>query len=191
MLNGSVHMPLTYHILEKQRLMYQTKVHLEIGELHYTFKNMEKEQWHRMIEVPVMSTCGMMIHKKYFEMALAWPSQLGIYGGGENYINYVMAIMGLKKYVYDADPLCHLGDRRSYHWNADDYNCNRIIANYCVGGEELALKYTNQMRGSKRRAHHLLQEVIVANKRRREEIKRRQKLSIEQWLEDWRSHESR
>ena len=91
--NGSLHMPLTYHILEPRQLMYKTVVDLPKGDYHYKFHTFNPANYlgYDVMEVPSMSTCGMMIHRKYMRKLGKWPKELGIYGGGENFINFTMA----------------------------------------------------------------------------------------------------
>ena len=189
---GSMHMPLTYHILEPKQLMYKAAVEVPKSDYHYTFHTFSQRKYRGMevVEVPAMSTCGMMIHKDYMEKLGHWPKELGIYGGGENFINFTMAILGLKKWVWVGDSLCHHGDKRGYAWNHYDQQRNRGIATYMFGGERVL---TNWMNNKARLTHasgrKARRSILATCKEHRAKIKASQVYEIEEWVNLWKDHE--
>ena len=110
--------------------MYNRVVDIKKRIWHYTLCGYSYDE---LIEVMAVSTCGMMISKEIFNQLGGWPKELGIYGGGENFMNYVMATQGFKKYIYPAKKaLYHHGEKRGYSWNYDDHLRNRAIATYFI-----------------------------------------------------------
>lgn len=192
-LNGSLHMPLTYHILEPRQLIYKAAVEVKKADYHYTFHTFNRSKYlerEKVIEVPAMSTCGMMIHKEYMRQLGGWPIELGIYGGGENFINFTMAVLGIKKWVWVGDSLCHHGDKRGYAWNLHDQQRNRAIATYMFGGERLLTQWINNKgkfsHNERRRAK---QSILDKCHTQRAVIKATQVCEIEDWVNQWKSHE--
>ena len=192
-LNGSLHMPLTYHILEPKQLMYKAVVEVPKGDYHYVFHTFSRSKYlerERAIEVPAMSTCGMMIHKKYIELLGSWPEALGIYGGGENFMNFTMAVLGLKKWVWVGDSLCHHGDKRGYSWNHRDQQKNRAIASYMFGGNALLKLWINsKARLTPRESRTVRSEILNECEDHRKHIVSNQVCEIEEWVDSWKQHE--
>lgn len=189
---GSLHIPLTYHILEPRQLMYKAVVDVSKADYHYTFHSFNPNRYtgFDVVEIPAMSTCGMMIHRDYLAQLGHWPIELGIYGGGENFINYTMAVLGLKKWLWIGDSLCHHGDKRGYSWNLYDQQRNRSIATYIFGGRRLLTTFINRVAkfgpGERRRAERSILDTTWAH---RAKIKESQVYEIEEWLETWKDHE--
>ena len=187
-LDGSIHLPLTYHILEKKKLIYSLKANRDLGTVHYTFSGCNGP-WNNGVdpfEVPCMSTCGMMLTRDLYDQLGGWPEQLGIYGGGENFINFTLAVLGKKKYIMPGRALYHHGDKRGYHWNHTDYTRNRIIANFMFGDSEWAMRLTNNAKGRSRILRNILLKVMDECQPQREHISKQQKMSIEKWLTLWK-----
>jgi len=147
-LNGTLHLPLTYHILETQKLIYTPVISPQDGIYHYKFINfpeIDKE----IFEVKVMSSCGMFMTKDLYDFIGGWPKELGIYGGGENFVNYVLDLFKKKKWIYSNSVLYHHGDERGYRFNARDYYRNRLIAVFLVFGKSAAVKYSKSQKDIK------------------------------------------
>ena len=183
-LNGSIHLPLTYKILEWHRLIYKLGGEPEKGDLHYSFTGYRDEL--EPYEVPCMSTCGMMISRELYDYFGGWPVELGIYGGGENFINYTLAVLGKKKWIMPGGSLFHHGEKRGYHWNGDDMIRNRFIANYMFGGDKWLSLMRDNRKGKKEVLQSIYENVKATCKEHRELIKSRQAISIEDWLNKWR-----
>jgi hypothetical protein len=190
-LDGTLHLPLTYHILEEKRLIYSLRWLPEKAEVHYFFSEAKKDvdAWYNnpSYEVPCMSTCGMMMTRKlYYEMG-GWSEELGIYGGGENLMNFVLSVLGKKKWIFYDGLMYHHGEKRGYDFNLWDYERNRIIATYLFGGEELAARFVEGREGlpSKRQIYNTFRDVLDKCAKHRAWIKERQVTTIEKWVEDW------
>lgn len=192
---ATFHLPLTYQILEKRKLIYSLKCDLNIGQLGYRFSSYRvptdkpKTSVHKKynaFEVPCMSTCGMMISRDLYEYVGGWPSELGIYGGGESFMNFVLAILGKKKYVVEGSPLYHHGDRRGYHWNYTDKLRNEAIAAYMVGGRKLLETYLNNAKGKEGIKYWLCKDIQNKCFKQRSMIYSKLEISIEDWLNQWK-----
>lgn len=166
-LNGTLHIPIAY-MCERQggELIYKFKGGMtekdvqdynkrkntvlpwesinakDAAEYHYSFtKYKQAEQPYR---VPCMSTCFMFMHRELYNLLGGWPKELGVYGGGEHFINFTLAILGKNIWIYPAEPCYHYANKyisRGYNWYYDDMARNRIIATYMFGGPEVAEKY--------------------------------------------------
>ena len=183
-LNGTLHLPVTYQILENKKLIYKLVANKEKGDLRYSFTNYKEKVY--PYEVPCMSTCGMFLHKTYYDKIGGWPELLGIYGGGENFINFVMSILGMKKFIMNGEPLYHHGDNRGYSWNYNDMSQNRAIANYMFGGIEWLDLYINNRKGDIKILKDIKMRVISQCFNQRTKIKSMQQISIEEWIEKWK-----
>jgi len=189
-LDGSIHLPLTYHILETKELIYKAVIDRSTGNYGYSFNSYNPNLWPEVQEVPVMSTCGMMIHKNYLDQLGGWPVELGIYHGGEHFINYCQAIIGLKKYIWKARPLFHHGDKRGYSWNHYDQRRNRCIANYMFGGEELLTKWIEtSAKLSANEGARVKNNIMATCRKHRDHILSQQVFEIDEWIERWQGHE--
>ena len=84
--------------------------------------------------------------------------------------------------IFPGKQLCHHGDKRGYSWNGDDYVRNRTIANYLFGGVDLARKFVDNRKGSKRVLYNILDNVLDTCKDHRAFIERNQVMTIEEWI---------
>lgn len=176
-LNGSLHLLWSYlndgSYLDggdDHRLQYRLVADLPKGIIHYTSKSYEGTGGNdvKPYEVPCMSTCGMMIYRGYMEQIGGWPNELGIYGGGENVVNFVGAILGLRKWIWPRGTFFHHAAPRGYNWNWYDWHRNRMIATYLAGGRRLAKAWANTIaqqvltngRGDPRIAEKLFRSVV-------------------------------
>ena len=182
-LEGTLHLPLTYHIMEYHKLIYKLRVNLEAGDVYYSFTPFRPSDI--PYEVPCMSTCGLLMSRELYDYIGGWPTELGIYGGGESFINYTLAVLGKKKHIFPDNPLCHHGDNREYHWTGDDFARNICIATYMFGGKELALKLMRNRKGDQNFLMSIYQDVIEKCLPHRELIKSKQMTTIEEWLKGW------
>jgi glycosyltransferase involved in cell wall biosynthesis len=179
-LNGTLHLPLTYHIMEYHKLIYKLAINYEAGDIHYTFSSFRPSE--TPYEVPAMSTCGMMMSREIYNKIGGWPAELGIYGGGENFINFTLAVLGMKKWIWPAGTCFHHGSKRGYSWNGDDFTRNRCIANYMFGGEEVAKNFITHRRGNRNVLDSIYADVMNKCKGHREIIKRQQIMTIKEWI---------
>lgn len=187
-LNGTIHLPLTYKLLESHRLIYKlVDKSKETGEVNYSFTGYRqgKEPYY---QVPCMSTCGMMMSRELYDELGGWPVELGIYGGGENFSNFALAILGKTINIFNGQngegrPLFHHGEKRGYSWNYNDYTRNRVIATYMFGGAKLAAHYINHRKGRPDILADIFHNVLATCKEHREHIKARQVMTIQEWLD--------
>lgn len=185
-LNGTLHLPLTYHILEKTRLIYRLNAKPVLGYIHYTFTDECSPE--EVYEVPCMSCCGVMMTRNLYDELEGWPSMLGAYGGGENFLNFTLAVLGKKKHIYNNGTLYHHGDKRGYHWDALDYMRNLVCATYIFGGEKLAKRLIDCQ--PQRYQPHVLYSAYISavgnEHNRRQRVKEKQVISILDWVEQWK-----
>jgi len=180
---GSLHMQISY-MLDTKRLIYSARPE----QMHYTFAGVpagKTKPW----DVPVMSTCGMMIERKTLDHIGPWNPELGIYGGGENYMMYKIATCGFPIQIHHNAVLYHYADKRGYSWNYDDYVRNQFIAAYCVGDDEWLEKLVNvrkeKRNSNKVRLNEIANDVRKKCKDDREYIKSRQKLSLDEHFNNY------
>jgi glycosyltransferase involved in cell wall biosynthesis len=184
-INGSLHLPLTYKILEWHRLIYKLVVERDANNspagMHYSFTSFRPSEM--MYRVPCMSTCGMMISRKIYDKLGGWPKELGIYGGGENFMNYTLSVLGYDKWIYPEGYLCHHGEKRGYHWNYDDHIRNRILATFLFGGEEVGNRFISIAKGRPEVLKRMLDEVKAKCRKHRDHIKSGQVMTIDDWVQ--------
>lgn len=182
-IKGTLHLPLTYKIMEWRRLIYKLVNNIENGEVHYSFTPFRSAQ--EPYAVPCMSTCGMMMARYLYDDLAGWPRELGIYGGGENFINFTLAVLGYNIFIWPDGVLHHHGEKRGYSWNYDDYTRNRTIATYIFGGADLAASFIEYRKGNKKALQEILNNVFQTCSDHRAWIKSRQIMTIEEWLLKW------
>jgi glycosyltransferase involved in cell wall biosynthesis len=189
---GSLHAPLSYKILESSRLIYKLNDDSDKGWVWYSFTGCQHNEG-MPYEVPCMSTCGMMLSRRIYDDLGGWPEIMGIYGGGENFMNYTLAILGYKKWIFPGSvkndyypALHHHGEKRGYSQNYDDTLRNRMAAMYCVGGKDFATLFSNQHKGKPEVKATLLNQVLDQVKDQRAMIKSKQKMTIQEWLKKWK-----
>jgi hypothetical protein len=133
-----------------------------------------------------MSTCGMMISREIYNKLGGWPVELGIYGGGENFLNFTMAVLGLSINIFPSKPLYHYAAPRGYYWNYDDYHRNRCIATYMFGGENWAYRYIKHINGRDTVKEAILSSIITSESsvKQHQHILSQQIITITDWLKE-------
>jgi hypothetical protein len=185
---GSFHSPLTYHIMEDHRLIYRLVWNEAEQFLSYSFSGYPAA-WDQTPdqprEVPCMSLCGMLTSRELIERVGGFPRELGIYGGGENWWNFCLSVIGGKKWVVPGNPLHHYGNTRGYHWLDGDLKRNRALAAWCYGGEEYLSRYCRGHRSYTRQPaffERLIPEVMESCAQNREIIAAQQVKEIGAWI---------
>lgn len=179
----TMHLPLTYHILEDRRLVYNLSADLDNGFVGYTFAGARRQE--TVYEIPCMSSCGSMISREtHGRMFGAW-SDLYSYGGGENIMNYVTSIQGIPHFIYNKGTLFHHGCDRGYHWTWLGFHYNRAAAMYLIGGRDFLEKYIHSLKGNMRVLNTVMEDVLKNNSERRASIKELQTISIEDYVRRW------
>lgn len=182
-LNGTIHLPLTYKILESHKLIYKLVTDLDKGVIDYRFTGFRESD--ESYEMPCMSTCGMMMTREIYNELGGWPLEMGIYGGGENFINFTLATLGRSKHIWPKGCLYHHGAKRGYNWNYNDYHRNRTIAAYMYGGPDLAERYIMNCKGDRAVLNSILESVLNTCVEHRNHIVGKQIISINDWLKKW------
>ena len=185
--SGSLHLPLLYMMDRySRRLVYKPVCKPENGWYSYSFTRYRPEP--APYTVAAMSTCGMMISRSLFEQLGGWPKELGIYGGGENFINYSLSVMGKNKVIFSPSmPLIHYADRRGYSFNASDLIRNRLIATYMFGGEKLLRHFSKFSKGRPAVKEKMVEDILEKESEHRKLIKSQQVIGIEDWFYNFKS----
>lgn len=188
-LSGSLHLPI-YYLLENpgKNLIYKLVVDLDRAIVHYSFTPYAKYDQSKPIEVPCMSTCGMMMTRELYDWVGGWPTELGIYGGGENFMNFTLSILGKKKWIWNEGSLWHYAAKRGYNWRFDDFHRNRAIASFIIGGADFCRLYMQNVRGNQVILQYLANDVIEKCHNHEQLIRSRQVISIRDWVAKWTQH---
>jgi glycosyltransferase involved in cell wall biosynthesis len=184
-LDGVLHLPVTYHIMEYHKLMYKLVTNLPEGQVHYSFTPYRDSGNGKPFRVPCMTTDGMMITRELYDYMGGIPSEMGIWGGGENFINFTLAVLGKNVWIMPGNSLNHHGDKRGYAYNYDDLYRNRAIASFIYGGEDLVRVFTNHYKGSQEHLHRLMRDIIKKCADHRELVVSRQVKTIQEWIKGW------
>jgi glycosyltransferase involved in cell wall biosynthesis len=181
---GTLHLPILYMLDKPERsLIYKPVINLETAEYHYSFTRRRECSW-CIYEVPCMSTCGMMMSRNLYDSVGGWPVELGIYGGGENFLNYTLAVTGKHKYIYDDNNkyISHFAEKRGYNFNATDYLRNRLIATYIFGGEEKLILCAKHSKGRTETINNIVVDILDKCRSHRELINSIQVIDIDSWV---------
>ena len=193
-----LHMPITYMLEDgkKDALIYELITDWDRGIVDYRFTKFNSDA--EYVEVPCMSTCGMMVSKQTMRNKFNnWPSLLGSYSGGEQYINFVGAVLGIRKFVLNAGSLFHYAAPRSYELVYEDVYRNRAISARLYGGKELFNTYLDNLTRVKRgkispRIINKIRMELLENaemQERRNYIKENSVIKIKDWTKEWNHNE--
>jgi len=184
MLDGTLHMPLAYFLeRDGKQLIYKLVSQPDKALYHYSFTNYRKAE--EPYIVPCMSTCGMMMSRYLYDLLGGWPKELGIYGGGENFINFTLAVLGKTVSIYPTRALHHLAEKRGYNYEFVDYKRNQIIATYMFGGKDRAKKFSRHCKLDQKTAAKIVDDIVAKCADHRGHIKDQQIISIEDWYDKW------
>ena len=184
-LNGTLHMPIRY-MLDRpgKNLVYKTHYERAKGIVHYSFRtHTEREKIHR---VPSMSTCGMMMSREIMVDKLGmWPWEFGIYGGGENFINFTLGVLGYHVNIWPHNPIYHFAWKRGYSWNYDDWVRNRMLAIYMAGGIEWLDTFKDALAAAGKGRPPVLQDirdsVVDTSSEQQDRIRSIAKYDLHEW----------
>lgn len=183
-LNGTLHMSLAYFLeSDGKALIYKLDVDPDKAYYHYKFTRYGQPG--KLIQVPCMSTCGMMMTRDLYDQLGGWPTELGIYGGGENFINFTLAVMGKNINVFPVMPLHHYAEKRGYNWEYVDHKRNQLIATYMFGGADRARRFSKHCKLDAKTAERTVEGVIEKCADHRAFIEKSQVMTIEDWYEKW------
>lgn len=130
-LDGTLSCPLTYDILGNKKLVYKLVYDKMLGKCDYTFMPMPDTK-EVTLQVPTMSSCGLIVSRKIFNLLIDFPQQY-MYSGGEHYLFQSLAVLGKKMWIFNGNPLHHHGEKRGYTTNFIKWHINRAISCYCMG----------------------------------------------------------
>jgi len=185
-LNGTLHLPICYFLDKPERaLIYKPVINPAESLWHYSFTPYSKHPQGKVIEVACMSTCGMMMDRGIYNQLGGWPKEFGIYGGGENFINYTLSILGKTKSIFPAKPLYHYAAPRDYNWYYDDHKRNQCLAVYMHSGADAAHNFMTHTKGDQEYLHKLADDVIVKEFNHFLSIQRQKVQTIEEWWAKW------
>lgn len=192
MIDGTMHLPIVY-FLERPgpALIYKLVAKPEISYYNYSFTryraltDKEKKEGKVTYQVPCMSTCGMMISRYLYDLLGGWPKELGIYGGGENFINFTLAVLGKTINIYPTRPLHHYAEKRGYNFEFVDHKRNQIIATYLFGGSDRAKMFSKHCKLDAKTAAKTVAGVIEKCADHRAHIIKNQVTTIEGWYDLW------
>lgn len=185
-LNGSLHIPITYKILESHLLQYKMINELEKGWLGYSFTGYRHGNG-KPYKVSCHTTCGCMVSRKVYERFGGWPDVMQAWGGGENLFNFSLSVLGMNKWLMPGRPLYHDGAPRGYSYNNDGLFVNRLVAMYMIGGRSLADLYRINQQGNPETLARL-SDAALANSdvvKQREHIEANQITDIGAWARSW------
>jgi len=182
-LNGTLHLPLSY-MLEKPglELIYKLVTDMDKAVVHYSFTRYR--QSNVVYQVPCMSTCGMMMTRELYDLLGGWPEELGIYGGGEHFINFTLAVLGKTINIWPDYPLFHYAAKRGYSWNYDDYHRNRCIATFMYGGFEMGRKYIMNIKGRPQVLERMYYDIATKKsiQEQEEALRKKEVIPISEWV---------
>lgn len=188
---ASFHLPLAY-LMEDNALAYELVADLDNGILDYRFTPFTPSdpRFASLTPVPCMSTCGMMIRKALMVDKLkSFPEALGPYSGGEQYFNFIMALLGYDKIIINLPPLQHYAAPRSYTVSNLDICRNKLIAAYLIGGASFLAKraelFKKELTPSAVDRIHFSIPRIESLKNLRSYIETNSKFTIEQFVKFW------
>ena len=187
-LNGTLHLANTYKLLEKRPDMYKLREELDRGFIGYSLTPYQHRD--APYEAPCASSCGMMMTRSLWEELGGWPQRFA-YSGGEHFINFVLATLGKKKWMFTGGFLRHHGAPRDYHYTYEGLVWNQCAAMYMVGGRELAEKYIRHKQGREKVLQAILTDVLLCCGQQRASIKKKQVVDIYDWAGQWKSTEQK
>lgn len=187
-LNGTLHIPITYKIIENHLLQYRMINELNKGWLGYTFTTYH--HFNKPYKVSCHSTCGCMMSRKVYDKFGGWPSMMEAWGGGENLLNFVLPVIGMNKWLIPGQPLYHDGAPRKYTYNWKGLLKNRLIAMYMIGGEKLANLYAVNQKGDQKEISEIVKSVILNTEvlAQRKLIESQQVIDIQSWANQWKDN---
>jgi len=180
-------------VMEYHKLMYKLVTDLDKGHVHYSFTGYREACLPYV--VPCMTTDGVIMTRALYDDLGGFPAMLGIWGGGENFLNFVLAVTGRNVWICAGagmnHTLNHHGDKRGYSYNYDDLCRNRCVAAYMYGGLEFADLMMDNYKGNPMQIDRLYNQVVrdPANQAQRERIRSQQTISIQEWVKKWQTEQ--
>lgn len=177
---GGIHAYICY-MLDSHPLEYEVKAKF----FGYRFCSAQKRT--EPYKVCVMSTCGMISPRSVIEELGGWSKELGIYGGGESYINWTQSTCGYPHWIHPEATCWHWADKRGYSWNHTDYMRNGMIAAYVVGDDKWLEQQIEayQKKGNRDHVRNVGEDVRIKCAEDRVLIKSKQTETFDEFIERW------
>ncbi len=99
-------------------------------------------RWTRLVprsetgDVPLSGASTLLIDRDVFEEVHGFHPALGIYGGGETYLDLKVQMFGYKVRMAVDHHIYHLTETRGYRWNNENFRFNKMLAAFTIGGEK-------------------------------------------------------
>lgn len=140
--------------------------------------------------VCVMSTCGMMCPRPVIDDLGPWSPELGIYGGGESYINWKQSTCGWTHWIHPEAWCWHWAEKRGYAWNWSDFTRNSMIAAYVVGGDDYLQEQVDARinKASPEHLYGLADDVREKCKADRDFVASRQIETFDEYIARWQAN---
>lgn len=87
-------------------------------------------------DVPLSGSSSLLIDREVFEEIRGFHPKLGIYGGGETYIDLKVQMFGYPVRMAVDHHIYHITETRGYRWNNENFRFNKMLAAYALGGEK-------------------------------------------------------
>jgi hypothetical protein len=102
-------------------------------------------------------------------------------------MNYVLSVLGKKKYIMPGGCLHHHGERRGYSSMYGNTLRNRMLATYIVGGKDFALKFCKVAKGRPQALKQMYEDITTNESivKHRKLIRKQQRMTIGEWWNQW------
>jgi len=102
--------------------------------------------------IPMSGTAAIACRGEYLRKIGAWPAEMSVYGGGEQWISLLCWMLGGECWLHPDTYVYHLADTRGYSGSADNrkystndaHFFNKSLVAYALGGEKWWLIVLNR-----------------------------------------------
>jgi len=190
-LNGSIHLPIADFFSVSPWKTYRLIYNPDLGLIHYENQRIPID---KTTQVPCMSTCGMMCLRTHIVDDIEYWPELGPYGGGENYYNFVMARLGRNVWISPQPPIRHWHIpgvwSRDYRPTYRQWNLNRALATWLSADDAWAFRYIEsqtEVSPVELRAVFTATSRVASWAERKRRLDAKYIMTIEDWAEKWTS----
>jgi glycosyltransferase involved in cell wall biosynthesis len=142
--------------------------------------------------VPLSGTSSSLIDREVFIEVGGFHPGLGIYGGGETYIDLLVQRFGYSVRMHPRFRLWHLTEKRGYAWNNEDFRHNFMLAAMVLGGEkwldrvaEHHIKCNKGVEKYDRNTRKMREDVLAEGTPMHEWVNERAKYTLDEVIESW------
>lgn len=183
---GVLHLAVNYWLNHPHRTVFQYKWQPEKFWGRWT-REVPQEPTYNIL---MSGFCGLMMQRTVYDRVGGLHPQLGIYGGGEPYLDLKVQRYGYAIRCHPTLQLYHLTEKRGYSWNNDDLWRNFLLAASAVGGDKYAeLLYNHYhrqcagVRSYENRLGEIYEDAIAASLNDRMTIDREAVWSLDEVLD--------